>query len=313
MDQLTVMGERPVVVEIINSSTGAVESCAVLECNGEVIWRAEISLADLSIALDGGPGTVTGTQYFVSDAAWDLSGVMVLTGTVASDATVRYWTSPYGTVNSTSAAAYLQLADGTRVALGTGAVRVDLSGYTDAQKAHVQLCGSLAWDISTVTNAAFAGAGWSITGAVGSYSSTASYTNRLPLAVNTDGSVYNGTGYRDGYRLGSGGTDTNYDGYAVTGYIPCSLGDVIRLANIAFVSGDSNQRISFYAADFTHMAQTNGTAAGELLAAVFGSDGNMSQFTVQGFDSYDLTDVAYFRLCGTYIGADSVITVNEAI
>ena len=33
------------------------------------------------------------------------------------------------------------------------------------------------------------------------------YTNLVPTSINSDGSIFNGTGYKDGYRLNSSGTE----------------------------------------------------------------------------------------------------------
>ncbi len=144
-------------------------------------------------------------------------------------------------------------------------------------------------------------------------SGTAAYTNLLPSAIDTDGSVYNGIGYLDGHRLGSDGSPVSYDGYAVTGFMPCAFGDFIYLSGVTLVSGDSNQRLSFYDADFNHLAQTNGTGSPGTLEAVFGEDGSMTQFKVQSFGGVDLADVAWFRLNAASITAASVITRNETI
>lgn len=134
---------------------------------GERLWQAETVLAALSCAAGGGPGVTSGTAWYYA-GTWDLSGVAALSATVACDVRVGYWQSPRGDVYSCSTATYLQLADGTRLALGVGAISLDLSSYTDEQKASVQLCGEVSWSISSVTNSAFYGA-WSITNAVATY------------------------------------------------------------------------------------------------------------------------------------------------
>lgn len=142
------------------------------------------------------------------------------------------------------------------------------------------------------------------------------YTNLLSAATDADGNILNGVGYQTGYRLSSDGSATGATGFTVTGFIPCAWGDVVRLKNITMqpaASTATNQRISFYDSNKAHLVQTNANAAGSGLAAVTDSDGNIVQFTVQSFSGNDLTNAAYFRLNGTYIGEDSVITVNEEI
>lgn len=67
-----------------------------------------------------------------------------------------------------------------------------------------------------------------------------SVTNILTTAVDTDNSPYNsGTGYKTGYRLGSSGAESAFADYCVTGYIPVSNGDVIRVLNVGEVTGYS--------------------------------------------------------------------------
>ena len=143
-----------------------------------------------------------------------------------------------------------------------------------------------------------------------------SYTNLLPIATDTDNTIYNSIGYKEGYRLDSSGSELEYSGFTVTGFIPCSLNDIIRLKNITIQpssSNASNQRISFYDSSKLYIGQTNAKVAMNDLSAMVDESGNIIQFTVKNFSSNNLTNVAYVRLNGTYIGADSIITVNEEI
>lgn len=62
-----------------------------------------------------------------------------------------------------------------------------------------------------------------------------SYVNQIPISTDTDGSVYNGTGYKSGARCNSSGAVVDLTGGSnppfVTGFIPCKQGDIIRLKN----------------------------------------------------------------------------------
>ena len=146
-----------------------------------------------------------------------------------------------------------------------------------------------------------------------------SYTNQLPNAVDTDGSIYNGTGWAPNYRLNSAGAAESSTGLYLTGFIPVSLGDVVRLKNVTWQYGvtsgitSNNQRISFYNASKTHLGQTNGTGAGGTLAGVKDDNNIWTQFKVQSFSGVTLDNVAYFRLCCAGLSEDSIITVNEEI
>lgn len=146
-----------------------------------------------------------------------------------------------------------------------------------------------------------------------------SYTNQLPNAVDTDGSIYNGTGWAPNYRLNSAGAAESSTGLYLTGFVPVSLGDVVRLKNVTWQYGvtsgitSNNQRISFYNASKTHLGQTNGTGAGGTLAGVKDDNNIWTQFKVQSFSGVTLDNVAYFRLCCAGLSEDSIITVNEEI
>ncbi|MBQ8752790.1 MAG: metallophosphoesterase [Clostridia bacterium] len=142
------------------------------------------------------------------------------------------------------------------------------------------------------------------------------YTNRLPLAVDTDGSVYDGKGYREGYRLDSGGNAIAYDGFTVTGFIPVKAGDTVYLKNVTFnsaVDNATNQRLALYDADKVLIgAMTNATST-EIMGRVYDENHDLIQFTVEAWGDNDVAACAYFRMNGTYIGEDSIITVNQPI
>lgn len=143
-----------------------------------------------------------------------------------------------------------------------------------------------------------------------------SYTNMIPYAADENGAVYNSTGYKAGFRLGSSGSESQYDAYpmVLSGYIPCKQGDVIRMKNITLQQGtqsSANQRISVYDAAFAHLGQAN---VDVLLDPVVTDTGIITEFKIQD-NAYSFTtaNTAYMRFCATYIGEDSVLTVNEVI
>lgn len=55
------------------------------------------------------------------------------------------------------------------------------------------------------------------------------YTNMVPLSTDASGAIYNGTGYKAGYRLNSSGNEAESSPSIVSGYIPYN-GEVIRAA-----------------------------------------------------------------------------------
>lgn len=140
-----------------------------------------------------------------------------------------------------------------------------------------------------------------------------SYTNVLPLALSVDGtSVYNGKGWKADVRWSSSGNnESTQSGIYMTGYIPVSIGDVIRLKNITMLLNDSSNR-GCHLHQFQSLTDTNeGTVSGEQITihndGVFDGNGNLTQFTIKD------NATKYIRLQCTYIGDDSIITKNEPI
>lgn len=146
-----------------------------------------------------------------------------------------------------------------------------------------------------------------------------SYTNQLPLATDTDGSIYNGVGWAAGYRLNSSGNPDGYSGSYITGFIPAQFGDTVYLKNVTWQNGvnsglnSGNQRVSFYDANKNHLAQTNAIGLGGALNGIKDGSGIWTQFTLKNFSGGDLTNAAFFRLNCAGITAESIITVNEPI
>ena len=149
--------------------------------------------------------------------------------------------------------------------------------------------------------------------------SAPSYTNLLPSAIDTDGSIYNGVGWEKGYRLGSDGAPTGQNDSYLTGFIPVKFGDVVHLKNVKWQNGvttgltSKNQRVSFYDANKIHLGQTNAVGLGGTLSGVKDANNIWTQFTVKNWSGVDLGNAAYFRLNCAEISGDSIITVNEEI
>jgi hypothetical protein len=149
--------------------------------------------------------------------------------------------------------------------------------------------------------------------------SAPSYTNLLPSATDTDGSIYNGVGWEKGYRLGSDGAPSGQNDSYLTGFIPVKFGDVVHLKNVKWQNGvttglnSGNQRISFYDANKAHLGQTNAIGLGGALSGVKDANNIWTQFTVKNWSGVDVGSAAYFRLNCAEISGDSIITVNEEI
>lgn len=144
------------------------------------------------------------------------------------------------------------------------------------------------------------------------------YTNQLKIATDTDGSVYNGIGYKENTRYSSSSfAETTHTGWYLTGYIPVKTGDVVRLANMKFLDIDdevTNDRacIYFFNDDYSFNVITDTYTPtnhmSDKWSAVYGENGDVVQFTIPV--DYG-SSVAKMRINAKYIDEYSVITVND--
>lgn len=155
--------------------------------------------------------------------------------------------------------------------------------------------------------------------------------NQVPISTDTDGSIYNGTGYKDNTRLSSSGgvSGTAQNGSVVTGFIPYEFGDVIRMKGATWLGNASNGHwyINFYRPDKTLvtnaaipvMSYESGTYNGHL-SVVYDATTNVTTFSLDNPDATTgLTqylkseNAAFFRLNAKGNGADLIVTVNQEI
>ncbi|MBQ7491180.1 MAG: tyrosine-protein phosphatase [Clostridia bacterium] len=84
-------------------------------------------------------------------------------------------------------------------------------------------------------------------------SATAATENEIPISTDEQGNIYNGTGYKEGYRLNSSGVETAASGQNVTGFIPFTQGKQIFFDGFTGAEG-SNGGICFYGANHAFIA-----------------------------------------------------------
>jgi hypothetical protein len=139
-----------------------------------------------------------------------------------------------------------------------------------------------------------------------------SVVNQLPISTDTDGSIYNGCGYMAGVKLSKGDVATA-SGVYTSGFIPCKEGDTLYFKNCTMPDNNSNCRFSFFDSTKTYITSRHWTTANdsEKLTITYGADGNITTLTLTDPTFFD--DVAYIRFCCNYLGADSIVTVNEPI
>lgn len=151
--------------------------------------------------------------------------------------------------------------------------------------------------------------------------SAPSYTNQIPISTDTDGSIYNSIGYMLNMRLPSNGVPSATNGCLVTGFIPFSVGDTIRVNKFCAVANQgSNAKVFFYKEDHAkiagisayHLSQ-NGTYV--IAQPLTWAPGNTIHDSGSG-NTVDISNAAYFRLSiSGYndVAADIICTTNEEI
>ena len=149
--------------------------------------------------------------------------------------------------------------------------------------------------------------------------------NWVLYSTEADGkTIYNGgLGYKEKYRVRSGGEEATSDGGICTGYIPFKKGDTLYMIP-AFYGKNTNNAINFYDSEFTCLGQF--TASGATYGICNSGDKTTYLNALIKFDnvtSFTLTDahnssdnIAYIRVTNDLSKANNngfIITINEEI
>lgn len=136
------------------------------------------------------------------------------------------------------------------------------------------------------------------------YTSDFTVNNVIQTAVDTDGTPYNGgSGYKEGYRLNASGNETAYSEHSVSGYIPVSSGDVIRIINIGDVVG-----YSLYAYGYDSGFSVVGSNIAALNPVTSGHGGYSFGFKITA------ANVSYIRFAfNKSMNSKVIVTKNQAI
>lgn len=144
------------------------------------------------------------------------------------------------------------------------------------------------------------------------------YTNLVPTSIDASGNIFNTVGYKDGYRINSSGAEAEGSHMSVTGFIPYTHGQTIRLggANIAFNAYGC--MMYFYHSD---KSTYGGLDYGKVGNTTFGTwdtteDNTAFAFTPAAGQFYN--DVAYVRISASVrnagdTGAGMIVTIDEKI
>lgn len=156
------------------------------------------------------------------------------------------------------------------------------------------------------------------------------YTNQVPISTDTDGSIFNGVGYKENVRLSSSGgiSGSAQNGSVTTGFIPFKVTDVMRLKGVEWVdtSAESGKHyyFNYYDANKNFLAYMSASMYnhGEQFSHIFTAtrDANGVE-TVVWNNEYGTTNAtlqavrqaSYVRITARGKGADMIVTMNEEI
>lgn len=161
------------------------------------------------------------------------------------------------------------------------------------------------------------------------------YTNLVPTSTDTDGSIFNGVGYKENVRLSSSGgvSGSAQAGSVTTGFMPYTYDApfIVRMKGALWVGMSDNSAggssgthwyINFYDADKNFLAGIAASATSNYTSTL-----NASYDETTGVTTFDFTGVetptamiddriktgAFIRINAKGNGADLIVTVNEEI
>lgn len=152
------------------------------------------------------------------------------------------------------------------------------------------------------------------------------YKNWVPFSTTEDGkTIYNGKGYKDGYRVRSGGVETAHGNATCTGFISVSAGDTVRISGASFATAQSANAINASDAGFANIGQLTPSYA-DSGYGIFAYDGAWFSYSWKSVVEEKpgvwkwvvppaASGVAYIRV-SAYTdakGEDLIVTINEEI
>lgn len=149
------------------------------------------------------------------------------------------------------------------------------------------------------------------------------YTNLVPASVDTNGSIYNGKGYKDNTRLSSSGSVSGsaQAGSATTGFMPYSKGGIVRIKGGLWAGLTSDQGHYYIHAYNANKGFLAGLAASDSFAssvAKYDAATGVTTFDFSGLTTNNsiraaFEQASFFRINVKGSGADLIVTVNEEV
>lgn len=156
-----------------------------------------------------------------------------------------------------------------------------------------------------------------------------SFTNQVPISTDTDGSIFNGVGYKENVRLSSSGgiSGSAQNGSVTTGFIPFPNGDktIIRMKGVEWKNATENTGGHYYINCYDENKKflnylSAGEAPGNTHWVTVTRDSNGVE-TVDFNENYGTTNstfqgfrqASFIRINAYGKGADMIVTINEEI
>lgn len=153
------------------------------------------------------------------------------------------------------------------------------------------------------------------------------YENLVPTSVDTDGSVFNGCGYKENVRLSSSGgiSGTAQTGSVTTGFMPFTPGSTIRMKGVEFMDANTKYNGHFYVVFYDKNKNCKQAIDCGQLKNQTGSCSELSYDAATGITTLKMlkgvsslygqaVDASSFIRINAYgYGADFIVTLNQEI
>ena len=173
---------------------------------------------------------------------------------------------------------------------------------------------------ANITSWAYKNGVISIPSVVGNVTITAAavktVNNQLSKSTDTDGSIYNGVGYKANTYMSSGNATSTTSTLYASGFIPVKAGDTVYFKNCTFQTEQSYHRVAFFKSTKTWLTTSNTTTdqlGGNVNITFTKTGNNITAMAIRDTGYYAVNDLGYIRFCCSYLGPDSIVTVNEPI
>lgn len=156
--------------------------------------------------------------------------------------------------------------------------------------------------------------------------------NLVPTSTDTDGSIYNGVGYKDNVRLSSSGgvSSSAQDGSVTTGFMPFKNTDVIRMKGAEWLNASTNHQGHYYFGLYNSnkaLIDSNSIMSSLAYATDFANQISVTYDEATDITTFQIIDptaptgafraaaqtAIYFRINAYGKGSDLIITVNQEI